>query len=627
LSRANQKGEVCEFYISATLDGRWPGSPRVVKLSDYVADFVARQGVSHVFMVPGGGAMHLNDSFFHHGGLTCVSNLHEQASAMCAETWAKTRCGLGCALVTTGPGGTNTITGLAGAWLDSTPVLFISGQAKRPDLKGDTGVRQMGLQEVDIVSIVGPLTKFAVTVMDPADIRSTLEKAAHIALSGRQGPVWVDIPLDVQAAAIEPDALSGFMIPNIARADLSSDVGRLFEALSTAERPVVLVGNGVRLAGEGAVSNARRLIEALRAPVLATWLSMDLFAWDDPCYIGKPGSVAPRGVNFTLQNADLLLVLGSRLDFSITGYAPERLARGAKKIMVDVDAAEIAKLAPHIDLPIVADAGDFLAVAAAAVLEFPKPDWSAWLQRCLDWKHRWPVVLPEHLAADQKVSVYALADVLSEALPEGRLIVTGSSGAGIEIFQHAVRLKRGQKLVSTAALGSMGYGLPAAIGACLALGGAETIAVDGDGGLQMNVQEFETVRRLNLPIKLFVLSNEGYSSIRTSQNRWFGRLSGADDRSGLSLPDLEKVAAAYGLPTARIADQSRLGEEVLAVLARPGPVVCEVVCIPDEQRIPSMSSAQRADGSLYSKPIEDLWPFLPREEFLANMIVPPLEET
>jgi acetolactate synthase-1/2/3 large subunit len=599
----------------------------VVKLSDYVADFVARQGVDHVFMVPGGGAMHLNDSFFHHDGLTCVSNLHEQASAMCAETWAKTRGALGCALVTTGPGGTNTITGLAGAWLDSTPVLFVSGQAKRPDLKGDSGVRQMGAQEVDIVSIVRPLTKYAETVMDPADIRFVLETAVHTARSGRQGPVWVDIPLDVQAATIEPDLLAGFAAPDRAPADLSADVASLFAMLSVAQRPVILVGNGVRLAGERAVSDMRRLVEALQAPVLATWLSMDIFAFDEPCYIGKPGAVAPRGVNFTLQNADLLLVLGSRLDFSITGYAPERLARGATKIMVDVDAAEIGKLAAYVDVPIVADAGDFLAAVAAELNGRAWPDWSAWLARCQGWKRRWPVVLPEFLAPDQKVSVYALADVLSEALPEGHLIVTGSSGAGIEIFQHAIRLKRGQRLPSTAALGSMGYGLPAAIGACLAMGGAETVAIDGDGGLQMNVQEFETVRRLDLPIKFFILSNEGYSSIRTSQNRWFGRLGGADQTSGLTLPDLGKVAAAYGLPSVRIADQSRLKEEVAAVLAMPGPVVCEVVCIPDEQRIPSMSSAQRADGSLYSKPIEDLWPFLPRDEFLANMIVPPLEET
>ncbi len=596
-----------------------------MKLSDYVADFVARQGVRQVFMVPGGGAMHLNDSFGHHEGIECVFNLHEQASAMCAETWAKTAGALGCALVTTGPGGTNAVTGLAGAWLDSTPVLFISGQAKRSDLKGDSGVRQMGLQEVDIVAIVRPLTKFAVTVMDPADIRRVLEEAVWTARSGRSGPVWVDIPLDVQGATIDAEVLAPFTPPAAKRgADLGAAVDLVLEGLSRASRPILLAGNGVRLAEASAA--LRDVIEALRIPTLGTWLSLDLFAEDEPYYVGKPGSVAPRGVNFALQNADFLLIVGSRLDVSITGYAPERLAREAVKAMVDVDPAEIRKLAAYIDIPVEADAGDFLNALLARAPSFRRPDWDPWVARCQDWKTKYPVVLPEHRAPDQKVSVYALAEALNHALPEGQIIVSGSSGAGIEIFLHALQLKAGQRVLSTAALGAMGYGLPAAIGACLASGRRETVCVDGDGGLQLNVQEFETVRRLKLPIKFFILSNEGYSSIRTSQNRWFGRLSGADASSGLTLPDLGKVAEAYGLPFVRIADQSNLADEVNAVLGRDGPVVCEVVTIPDEQRIPSMSSAQRADGSLYSKPIEDLWPFLDREEFLANMIVAPVEE-
>ncbi len=596
-----------------------------MKLSDYVADFVARQGVRHVFLVPGGGAMHLNDSFFHHEGIECVSNLHEQASAMCAETYAKVSGGLGCALVTTGPGGTNAVTGVAGAWLDSTPVLFISGQAKRPDLKGDSGVRQMGLQEVDIVSIVRPLTKYAVTVMAPEDIRKILEEAVWTARSGRPGPVWVDIPLDVQGATIEAGALAAFTPPAAkGAADLSQAVDRVLQALSRAERPILLAGNGVRLAG--AAGELHAAIEALSIPAMATWQSVDLFAYDDPFYIGKPGSVAPRGVNFALQNSDFLLIVGSRMDFSITGYAPERLAREAVKAMVDVDPAEIRKLSAYIDIPIEADAGDFLKALLARLPQFQRPDWTAWLNRCRDWKAKYPVVLPEHRAADRKVSIYHFAEALEEVLPEGRLIISGSSGAGIEIFQHAYRLKKGQRLTHTAALGAMGYGLPAAIGACLAGDRLETVCVDGDGGLQLNVQELETVRRLNLPIKFFILSNEGYSSIRTSQNRWFGRLGGADASSGLTLPDLGKVADAYGLAFARITEPRTLTADIKAVLDTPGPVVCEVVTIPDEQRIPSMSSAQRADGSLYSKPIEDLWPFLERQEFLANMIVAPVEE-
>ena len=599
-----------------------------MKLSDYVIDILIRQGVKHVFMLPGGGAMHLNDSLGTRaasGDISFVCNLHEQASSFAAETYAKAIRGLGVCMVTTGPGGTNTVTGVAGAWLDSTPVLFISGQAKRPDLKGNSGVRQVGLQEVDIVSIVSPITKYAVTVMDPEKIRFILEKALHEALNGRPGPVWIDIPLDVQAATIDPATLESFVAPlRVEPAGLPEKVGKTIELLNKSERPLILAGNGIRLAhGEG---EFRKLIDLLQVPVLATWLAVDLFNYDDTLYMGKPGTVAPRGVNFALQNCDLLLVIGSRLDMTLTAYAPEHLARGAKKVMVDIDPAELRKLASYTEVSIQADAGDFLREflnQGSAVL---KLDRSAWWDRCRVWKKSWPIVEDSMRESGQLVSVYNLGDILSEELKEEELIVSGSSGAGIEIFQHVLRLKKGQRLFHTTALGSMGYGLPAAIGACVGMGRRETICVDGDGGIQMNIQEFATVEHLGLPIKFFILSNEGYSSIRTSQKRWFGRVTAADEQTGMKLPDITKVAAAYGLPTYRITDQSRLREEVRKVLDTHGPIVCEVCCQPEEPRIPSTASSQRKDGSLYSKPLEDLWPFLDRKEFLANMIVTPLPE-
>jgi acetolactate synthase-1/2/3 large subunit len=335
--------------------------------------------------------------------------------------------------------------------------------------------------------------------------------------------------------------------------------------------------------------------------------------------------VAPRGVNFALQNADFLLAIGARLDFTITGYAPERLARAAKKIMVDIDAAEIAKLGSHLDLSVCCDAKDFIVAlirAASAAAQADRPEWT---QRCAQWKERYPVLLPEHKTDEGMVSTYFLADCLSEILPEETPIVSGSSGAGIEIFQHALRLKRGQRLYHTTALGAMGYGLPAAIGACLASDSRETILVDGDGGIQLNIQELATICRLRLPIKIFVLNNDGYSSIRTSQQRWFGRQTGADARSGMTLPDIGPVAAAYGIQAVKIHSQRDLRGQLERVLEMQGPVVCDVVSRPDEARVPSLSSAQRPDGSLYSKPLEDLWPFLPREEFLENMIIEPLE--
>ena len=599
-----------------------------MKLSDYVIDFLIQHGVKHVFMLPGGGAMHLNDSLGVRsaaGEISFVCNLHEQASAMAAETYAKAIRSLGVCMVTTGPGGTNTVTGVAGAWLDSTPVLFISGQAKRPDLKGDSGVRQVGLQEVDIVSVVSPLTKYAVTVMNPEKIRMILEKALYEAIHGRPGPVWIDIPLDVQAATIDPDTLEPFIPPSrVESVGLSEKVSRTIELLNQSERPLILTGNGIRLAH--AEGEFRKLIDLLQIPILATWLAVDLFSYDDPLYLGKPGTVAPRGVNFALQNCDLLLVIGSRLDMTLTAYAPQHLARGAKKVMVDIDPAELRKLASYTEVSIEADAGDFLREFLNQGAAVQKRDRSAWWDRCLTWKKAWPIVEDSMRKPDQLVSVYNLGDILSEELKEDELIVSGSSGSGIEIFQHVLRLKKGQRLFHTTALGSMGYGLPAAIGACIGAGLRETVCVDGDGGIQMNIQELATVERLGLPIKLFILSNEGYSSIRTSQKRWFGRVTAADAQTGMKLPDITKVAAAYGLPTYRITDQSRLREEVRKVLDTHGPIVCEVCCQPEEPRIPSTASSQRKDGSLYSKPLEDLWPFLDRKEFLANMIVTPLPE-
>jgi len=599
-----------------------------MKLSDYVIEFLIAQGVKDVFMLPGGGAMHLNDSLgeaARSGKIDFVCNLHEQASAMAAETYAKAIRGLGVCLVTTGPGGTNTVTGVAGAWLDSIPVLFISGQAKRPDLKGDTGIRQGGLQEVDIVSVVSPITKYAVTVMEPDKIRMILEKAVFEARNGRSGPVWVDIPLDVQAATIDPATLEAFVPPErVVTSDLPEKVRRTIDLLNKAERPVILVGNGIRLSH--AEGELRTLIDLLQIPVLATWLSVDFFDYDDPLYIGKPGTVAPRGVNFTYQNCDLLLSIGSRIDTTLTAYAPKNLARGAKKVIVEIDPAELKKHSTITEIPILADAGDFLREFLKHKDLVKHPDRSAWWDRCRTWKKSWPLVDSTMRKPDQLVSVYNFADILSDELKEDELIASCSSGSAIEIFQHALRMKKGQRLFHTSALGSMGYGLPASIGACLGYGGRETVCVEGDGGIQMNIQELATVERLKLPIKIFILSNNGYSSIRASQKNWFGRVTAADPASGMKLPDITKVGAAYGLPVHRIANQSRLREEIRKVLDTPGPIVCEVCCIPEEPRMPSVSSAQRADGSLYSKPMEDLWPFLDREEFRANMIVSPLLE-
>jgi len=599
-----------------------------IKLSDYVFQFIAELGVRHVFTLVGGGAMHLADSLGCNTEIKYVCNLHEQACAIAAEAYAKVTNNLGVALVTTGPGGTNAITGLVGAWQDSTPCLFLSGQVKRSDLTNGRGVRQMGVQEVDIVSLVRSVTKYACTITDPSEIKYHLEKGVFLARTGRPGPVWIDIPLDVQASFIEPERLVSFDSKEIVQIDsalsLHKQIGEIIDLLNAADRPILLAGNGIRLSGVQA--DFGRLVDLLNIPVLLTWPAMDLLPETHVNLVGRPGSSAPRGANFSLQNSDLLLTLGTRLDLVLTGFAPEKLAREAKKVAVDVDPNELNKLSHILDLAVCVDAAVFLREFFEQAGTVHRKDRSLWMNRCQDWKKRYPVVLPEHRHPSGKVSCYHLTEVLSDVLQPDDVIVPGSSGFGIEIFLLAFKVKEGQRIFNTTALGAMGFGLPAAIGACLASKRRRTICVDGDGGFQMNIQELETLKRLNLPIKCFVLNNDGYGSIMAMQKRYFGRFMGSEASSGMTLVDIVKVASAYGLRTCRITDQSNLMSEIKNVIEMPGPVICDVLIRKDEQRAPSLSSVQKPDGSMISKPLEDLWPFLERSEFLSNMIVPPMKE-
>jgi acetolactate synthase-1/2/3 large subunit len=606
-----------------------------MKLSDYVVRFIAEQGVKHVFLVTGGGAMHLNQSLSAETAIEPVCNSHEQASAMCAEAYAKVTNHLGVCMVTTGPGGTNAVTGVTGAWLDSTPTLFVSGQVKRPDRMFDKeerplGMRQLGVQEVDIVSIVKPITKYAVTILDPAEIRYHMEKAVYLALNGRPGPVWVDIPLDVQASPIDdPSTLRGFNPLELKErrdgADLKREVSMLIEKLNQAERPLLFAGNGIRLAR--ATQEFEELRCLLQIPSVATWCAADLVPSDEPTFVGRPGSVAARGANFALQNCDFLLAIGVRLDFAITGYAPHNLAREAHKAAVDIDAAELAKLHPHLQQPICADAKAFLKELLRQKDSIRLRDHSAWDTRCAAWKTHYPVVTDEHRNPDSRVSIFHLAEVIGTESNPDDLLVSGSSGSGIEIFLLACPTRNGQRIYHTAGLGAMGYGLPMALAVSIGGGRKRTILVDGDGGFQFNIQELETASRLKLPVKFFVLNNDGYASIRASQTGYFGRPSiGCDSATGLTVPNLSKVAAAYNIPCVVIEDQRHLREDVKRALEMDGPVMVDVRVIPDEVRAPRLQSYQKPDGSFVSKPLEDMFPFLPREEFLANMIVKPLPE-
>ena len=616
-------------------------------------EFVAAQGVRHIFMLTGGGCMHLTDSLGRNPDIDFVCCLHEQACAFAAEAYAEYTNQLGVALVTTGPGGTNAVTGVADAWLESASCLFISGQAKRADLIGSSGVRSMGPQEVDIVSIVRPIVKYAKTILDPERIRYELEKAVYLATHGRRGPVWIDIPLDVQAAGIDQDRLRGFD-PAAAALDcvsgtiasssagssqceshvrsrgagthrLTDQVTQAIDSLNASERPVLFVGNGARSAHmRGLLSE---LIDTLRIPVLTTWKMIDAIPEDCEFYAGRPGAVGQRGANFTQQNSDCTLIIGARLDRPQTAFSHANFARCATKILVDIDPAEIAKFDMHIDVPVCADALDFVPEILRPSNKLVNRDRHCWLKRAKEWKRQYPVVLPEYWQGKDAVSTYVLIDVLSDELTSEDVIAPGSSGPCSEITMQAFRVKHGQRIVNSNSLGAMGTGLPAAIGACLASGRRRTVCVNGDGGFQLNIQELETVRRLNLPIKFFILCNGAYRSIVSTQQNYFqGRLTGCDPSSGVTLPDIIRVAAAYGLPIHQIHDHNDIRNQVRAVLERPGPVVCAVDVAPDERTAPRVTSMTRADGSIVSKPMEDMWPFLGRDEFHSNMIVPPLPE-
>ena len=596
-----------------------------MKLSDYVARRIAETGTRHVFLLAGGGSMHLVDSFGRRRDMEYVCNLHEQACSIAAEAYGQYTNNLGVALVTTGPGGTNAITGLAGAWLDSTPCLFLSGQVKRPDLMGDRGVRQMGFQELNIIRVVESITKYAVTVMDPLSIRYHMDKALHLARSGRPGPVWIDIPLDVQSAVIEEAELEGYGPPGDVdsggRVRLEQEIRTAIGVLNRSERPVILVGNGVRVSR--AMEELRELISILKIPVLTTWKAADFLPDDHPLYIGRPGSIGQRAANFAQQNSDCLVILGARLDLGQTGYNHRNFARAAKKIMIDVDPAEIDKMDMAIEVPVRADAkaaiGEFLRQSSSIA----KKDRSAWWDHCRDWKARYPVILPEYWREREGVSTYVLIDVLSEAMGSEDLLVPGSSGTCSEVVMQAFRVKEGMRILNTQGLGAMGFGISAAIGACLAAGRKPTVCVDGDGGFQMNIQELETIRRLNLPIKFFILNNRGYGSIQATQNNYFdGFFVGSNDASGMTLPEVTKVAGSYGLKTARIENHAGITERVGEILRMEGPVVCDVIISPNQATAPRISSVKGEDGKIYSKPLEDMWPFLDRDEFAANMLIP-----
>lgn len=596
------------------------------RVADFIADYIYNLGIHDVFMVSGGGMMFLSDGIACHPHLKAICTHHEQAAAMAAVSYARLNENLGVACLTTGCGGTNAITGLLGAWQDSTPCLFISGQCKRKETIRNSGLplRQFGVQEADIVSIVGSLTKYAVMVNDPLEINYHLDKAVYLAKSGRPGPVWLDIPMDVQAAEIQPDGLKRFspateIVPD-KTTPTSAEIAQVVSLLKTARRPVVIAGQGIRLSK--AIAQFQAFIETFQIPFVVSRLGIDCLPSAHPLYIGRIGNKGDRAGNFAVQNADLVLAIGSRLSVSSTGHEYNTFARAAKIVVVDIDPVEHAKKTVRIDLLIQSDAALFLESLSRSAETI---DTRAWTGTCRAWKAGWPVCLPGY---DRKgpVNLYYFIDRLSRQLKPDAVVVS-DAGSSFYVCSQALQLKDRQRYITSGAQADMGYTLPATIGASTARDRGEVIGVTGDGSLQMNIQELQTVVHYNLPIKLFVWNNDGYLSIRTTQNKFFeGRLIGADKTSGVSFPNLERIAKAYGIHYVRIADNQETEDRIREVLAYPRAVVCEAMCDRNQEIMPAVSSYSRPDGVLVSRPIEDMYPFLDREELKREMIIPPLNE-
>ena len=595
-----------------------------MKLSDYVAAFWADHGITDVFVVTGGGAMHLNDSIGREKRLRYVCCHHEQACAIAAEGYARVAGRPAGVCVTTGPGGINALNGVFGAWTDSIPMLIVSGQVKRATCMGSChlkGLRQLGDQEADILAMVRGITKYAVRVDEPAEIRFHLEKALHLATTGRPGPCWIDIPLDVQGSEVTPEALVGFVpepAPGLAGAALDAVCDTVLSRLAAARRPIILVGSGVRLAGAEAVLD--RVVHRLSLPVTTAWTAHDLLDSDDPLACGRPGTVGDRAGNFTVQNADVLLVIGSRLNIRQVSYNWQAFAPDALMIQVDIDPCELAKPTVRPDLPVVADAKAFLTslearIEARGFDAAAHVDWLAW---CRERVKRYPVVLPRHRTCTGScINPYYFIETLFDRLLADDVIVCGNGSACVIPFQ-AGRIKKGQRMFANSGCASMGYDLPAALGAAVARGGRRVICLAGDGSLMMNVQELATVAGMRLPVLLFVLNNDGYSSIRQTQQSFFqGRLMGSDPSSGVYLPEFTTLGQGFGVPSLTLA-----GPDFLAgledVLAGAGPRLINVLLDTTQGFEPKLRSRQLPDGRIVSPSLEDMYPFLEPQELRTN---------
>lgn len=619
-----------------------------MRVADYIATFLAEKGIQHVFLVTGGGAMHLNDAFGRCQGLSYIPFHHEQACSMAADSYFRTSEKMAVVNVTTGPGGTNAITGVYGAFVDSQAMVVISGQVKRETLvrSYDLPLRQLGDQEIDIVRMVEGITKYSKVLTQPEDVRYELEKAFYLAKSGRPGPVWIDVPIDVQASHVDENNLRDFepeeiklaskystqlnpaLVSNknfsvslpatLSEDQLEAEASKALERVLKSQRPVVMVGAGVRAASSH--NEFLKFIECLGVPVVTCWNANDALWFDHPLFVGRPGTVGDRAGNFVVQNSDCLLILGSRLNIRQISYNWPSFAPRAYKVMVDIDPAELIKPTLKIDHPICADLKEFLSFGTQLLKSFTKRDFSSWIDWGKKRLKKYDPVLPDYWNETKAVNPYCFIEKLFEWLPEGAKVVTGDGTACVVPLQ-AAKLKKHQRVFTNSGCASMGFDLPAAIGASLATGKSEVICLAGDGSIMMNLQELQTIVTHQLPIKLFVMNNRGYHSIRQTQQNFFpDNIVGCGEESKLSFPNFQKLATAFSIPYFQIRTHSDFEGNLSGVLSAGGAVICEVILDLRQQFSPKLTSKKLEDGRMVTSPLEDMAPFLDRDELASNML-------
>jgi len=601
----------------------------MTRVSDLVFDFLHKKGVKDAFVLSGGGNIHLMDAIGK-SKINYVCNHHEQACATAAEGYARVTGNIGVCVVTTGPGATNAITGALGCWLDSIPMLVISGQVRRDLIGAGTklGVRQLGVQEINIADIVKPITKYVVMIMNPEDILYELEKAYYLATTGRPGPVWLDIPLDVQGAIIDEKKLKIFKpsempIPFIAdRKKLIKLVEKTLEKISNSKRPVFYAGNGIRLSG--AHKEFLELIDLLKIPVLTSYVGYDQVPSSHPYFFGRAHVLGQRAANFIVQNSDLILSVGARLDVLTVGYTYKAYAREAYKIMVDIDKHEIEKPILDINLPINADAKDFIQEMVRQLKEKPfKIDFDKWLQYGRNLNKKYPVVQKEFWEEKKYVNPYCFIETSCKLFDSNEIVVLSDGIGPLNCSYQAFYVKKGQRVILNLGSAQMGYGLPAAIGACFASDKKRVICMEGDGSLQLNIQELQVVKHHNLPLKIFVYSNDGYQSIQNTQDNLFNRNRVASDaKSGVSCPDFVKIGKAYGIKSIRINNHSDMKRKIKFALNYNGPIICDINAVKNLSLTPKLLTKRKSDGTLFSPPLEDMWPFLDEKEMKENMLIP-----